>query len=167
MKDRSAFTWRVLNHEWVGVMARWILGTVFFLMGLNKALHPVDFLKILREYDFVASHVLLNVIAAALPWFEVVCGLLLLGGVAVRGSALLLIGMLVPFSLAVLGRAISIHAANPIPFCAIRFDCGCGAGEVIVCHKLLENTALLLLATLLLVRRRHRWCLLGDLVKPR
>jgi len=167
VNDRSAFISRVLNHEWVGVMARWILGAVFFLMGLNKVLHPVDFLKILREYDFVTSHVLLNLIAAALPWFEVVCGLLLLGGVAVRGSALLLIGMLVPFSLAVLGRAMAIHAANSIPFCAIRFDCGCGAGEVIVCHKLLENTALLLVATMLLMGRSHRWCLLCDFVKPR
>ena len=167
MKDRSAFMWRVLNHEWVGVVARWILGTLFFLMGLNKALHPVDFLKILREYDFTTSHVLLNLIAAALPWFEVVCGLLLLGGVAVRGSALLLIGMLVPFTLAVLSRAMAIHAANSIPFCAIRFDCGCGAGEVIVCHKLLENTALVLLATLLLIGRSHRWCLICDLVKPK
>jgi hypothetical protein len=126
----------------------------------------VDFLKILREYDFVTSHVMLNLIAAALPWFEVVCGLLLLGGVAVRGSALLLIGMLVPFSLAVLDRAMAIHAANPIPFCAIRFDCGCGAGEVIVCHKLLK-TPLAFLAILLLIGRSHRWCLLCNLVKPK
>src|SRR5580765_1166807 len=111
VKDRSAFISSVLNHEWAGVMARWLLGTLFLLMGLNKALHPVDFLKILREYDFVTSHVLLNLIAAALPWFEVVCGLLLLGGVAVRGSALLLIGMLVPFTIVVLSRALAIQAA--------------------------------------------------------
>ena len=37
-----------------------------------------------------AIPVLLNSIAAALPWFEVVCGGLLLAGVAVRGSALIL-----------------------------------------------------------------------------
>ena len=162
MKDRATFN--LLRHELVGVLARWILGTVFVYMGLNKAVHPVDFLKILREYNIVESHVVLNLIAATLPWFEVLCGLLLLGGVAVRGSALLLIGMLLPFTIGVLSRAMAIQAANPIPFCAIRFDCGCGAGEVIVCHKLLENAALILMSTLLLVGRDHAWCLRHDLV---
>jgi hypothetical protein len=80
----------------------------------------------------------------ALPWFEVVCGLLLLGGIGVRGSALMLLVMLVPFSLIVLQRALAIQTAQAIPFCAIRFDCGCGAGEVIVCHKLLENAFFIL-----------------------
>ena len=71
MKDRSTFLSGLLSHELVGAAARWILGIVFIYMGLNKAVHPVDFLKILREYHIVESHVVLNLIAAALPWFEV------------------------------------------------------------------------------------------------
>ena len=165
MKHRATFVSSLLSHELVGVVARWIMGTVFVYMGLNKALHPVDFLKILREYNIVESHIVLNLIAAALPWFEIVCGLLLLGGIAVRGSALLLIGMLVPFSIGVLSRALAIQAANPMPFCEIRFDCGCGAGEVIICHKLLENSFLFLLSLLLLIGRGKRWCLRYDFVK--
>ena len=105
-----------------GLVGRWVLGGVFIYMGLTKALHPVDFLKVLRQYEMVESHVLLNLIAAALPWFEVLCGLLLLAGIAVRGSALLLLGMLIPFTLVVLKRALAIHAAKAIPFCAISFD---------------------------------------------
>jgi uncharacterized membrane protein YphA (DoxX/SURF4 family) len=167
VKERATFVSSLLSHEWVGVVARWILGAVFVYMGLNKAVHPVDFLKIIREYNIVESHVLLNLIAAALPWFEVLCGLLLLGGIAVRGSALLLIGMLVPFSITVLIRAMAIQAAKAIPFCAVRFDCGCGAGEVIICHKLLENACLILLSTLLLVGRDYGWCLRHDLIKSR
>ena len=167
VKDRSTFISGLLSHELVGAAARWILGIVFIYMGLNKAVHPVDFLKILREYHIVESHVVLNLIAAALPWFEVLCGLLLLGGIAVRGSALLLIGMLVPFSVGVINRAMAIQAAHAIPFCAIRFDCGCGAGEVIICHKLLENAFLLLLSILLLVGREHTWCFRRDLIKSR
>src|ERR1051326_3865851 len=128
------------------VGARWVLGGVFVYMGLVKAMHPVEFLKIVREYHWIENHVLLNLVAAALPWFEVLCGLLLLAGVAVRGAALLLLAMLIPFSLAVLNRALEIQAAKAIAFCAIRFDCGCGAGEVIICHKLLENALLILLS---------------------
>ena len=159
VKERARSISSLISHEWVGVMARWILGSVFVYMGLNKVAHPVDFLKILREYNLVESHVVLNLLAALLPWIEVFCGLLLLVGIAVRGSALLVMGMLVPFTLVVLNRAMAVHAANPIPFCSIRFDCGCGAGEVIVCHKLLENSLLILLSLLLLFSRGHRWCL--------
>jgi hypothetical protein len=136
-------------------------------MGLIKVVHPVDFLKILREYNLVGGHIMLNLIAAALPWVEVLCGLLLLIGIAVRGSASLLIGMLVPFTAVVLNRAMALQAANPIPFCAIRFDCGCGAGEVLICHKLVENCLLILLSMLLLVGRGNRWCLQYQFVKSK
>ena len=166
MKDRVTLISNSLSHGFVGVFARWILGMVFVYMGLHKAFHPVDFLKIVREYNMVESHVALNFIAAALPWFEVLCGVLLLGGIAVRGSALILIAMLIPFTLSVLTRAMSIHTANAIPFCAVRFDCGCGAGEVIICHKLLENAFLILLSALLLIGRDHAWCLKRDLISP-
>ena len=148
-----------------GLVGRWILGGVFIYMGLTKALHPVDFLKVLRQYEMVESHVLLNLIAAALPWFEVLCGLLLLAGIAVRGSALLLLGMLIPFTLVVLKRALAIHAAKAIPFCAISFDCGCGGGAVVICHKLLENSLLILLSLLLLSVRANRSRLRYDLLK--
>src|ERR1043166_2901543 len=153
----------VAARDIISLMARWVLGGIFIYMGLTKALHPVDFLKILREYHLIDSHVLLNLVAAGLPWFEIVCGLLLLAGVAVRGAALLLLAMLIPFSLAVLNRALAIHAAKSIAFCAIRFDCGCGAGEVIICRKLLENTLLILSSGFLLFIRSPRWCLRHDL----
>ena len=93
------------------------------------------------------------------------CGLLLLAGIAVRGSALLLLGMLVPFTLVVLKRALAIHAAKAIPFCAISFDCGCGGGAVVICHKLLENGFLMLLSLLLLTVRANRSSLRCDLLK--
>ena len=72
-----------------------------------------------------------------------------MAGIAVRGSALILLLMLIPFSLIVLHRALAIREASAIAFCAIQFDCGCGAGEVNICHKLLENSLLILLAALL------------------
>ncbi len=135
------------------VLARWLLGALFIYMGLNKALHPEIFLKLVRQYEMVTNPYLLNVIAATLPWFEVFCGLLLVAGVLVRGSALMLILMLVPFTLLVLRRALDIAAAQHLPFCAVRFDCGCGTGEVLICYKLVENTVLCLLCCWLLAGR--------------
>jgi uncharacterized membrane protein YphA (DoxX/SURF4 family) len=165
MNDQTTSASRLSRREIISLAARWILGAVFVYMGLNKALHPVDFLKVLRQYEMIDNHVLLNLIAAVLPWFEVICGLLLLSGIGVRGSALMLLVMLVPFSLIVLQRALAIQTVQAIPFCAIRFDCGCGAGEVIVCHKLLENGFFILLSILLLLGPVSRWCLRANLAK--
>ncbi|MBI5386278.1 MAG: DoxX family membrane protein [Verrucomicrobia bacterium] len=148
------------------VLARWIVGLMFIYMGLNKALHPVEFLKLVRQYDMVHAPLVLNLIATILPWFEVFCGLLLVLGIAVRGSALMLVGMLVPFTLIVLRRAIAIHDAGGIAFCAIKFDCGCGTGEVFICRKLVENTLLTLFSAALLRWRSRKLCLryavIGD-----
>jgi len=76
--------------------------------------------------------------------------------VAVRGTALNLMVMLVPFTLLVLKRALAVAAQTGEPFCSIKFDCGCGAGEVFICRKLAENVVLLLLAAWLLSGRGRR-----------
>lgn len=141
------------------VLARCCLGALFIYVGLNKALHPVDFLKLLRQYDLTQTPLLLNSIAAGLPWFEVFCGLLLLLGVAVRGTALTLLLLLAPFTALVLHRALALHSALGIPFCAVKFDCGCGEGEVVICRKIAENVLLMLLAGWLLAGRGRRFCL--------
>ena len=53
----------------LGALARWLVGGLFIYMGLNKALHPVDFLKLVHQYELVSTPFLLNAIGAALPWF--------------------------------------------------------------------------------------------------
>ena len=163
MKSPSLFRDQVLPL--LGMLTRWALGLQFIYMGLTKALDPVDFLKLVRQYDMIHSSLLLNLIASALPWFEVFCGALLVSGVAVRGVAAMSLLMLVPFTLIVLQRALAIQAAQGLPFCAIRFDCGCGAGEVAICFKLFENSLLILLSVLFMVWRNNRWALRFELFK--
>jgi len=148
-------------------LVRWILGALFVYMGMNKALHPVDFLKLVHEYNLVKNYWLLNAIAAALPWFEVFCGLLLLAGVAVCGTALWLILMLVPFTGIVFHRALGLQAALHIPLCAVKFDCGCGNGEVFICRKLSENFTLLALSVWLLFRPGRNFRLRRSRAGPR
>ena len=155
-----------IAREAAAVLARWWLGCVFIYMGLHKAVpHPEYFLKLVREYDMVTSPFLLNSIGAALPWFEVYCGVLLLFGIAVRGSALMLMAMLVPFTAVVFKRALEIAAVNHAAFCAAKFDCGCGAGEVFICHKLVENLVLLLLSGWVLTGGARQLCLRFSLFR--
>jgi len=151
--------------DYLGVLGRWLLGGLFVYMGLSKALHPEVFLKSVNEYRLVSNPFLLNSIAAALPWFEVFCGLLLLTGLAVRGTALMLVVMLVPFSLAVLRRALAISGAKGLALCAVKFDCGCGMGEVFACRKLVENCVLLLLSLWLVRGGGRRFTVRFDLIR--
>lgn len=147
------------------VLARWLLGATFVYLGFHKALDPADFLKLVRQYDIVQNTLFLNSIAAALPWFEIFCGLLLLGGVAVRGTSLTLLLMLVPFTILVFHRALILQAALAIPFCAVKFDCGCGTGAEFICRKLLENFLLILLSIWLLAGRGRQLSLRFSLMK--
>ena len=158
--------WRRNAPDLAAVLARWLLGALFIYMGLNKALHPVEFLKLVREYDWVTHSLMLNSIAATLPWFEVFCGVLLVIGVAVRGSVLMLLLMLIPFTLVVWQRALAMQVALAIPFCAVKFDCGCGTGEVLICRKLVENAGLILLSVWLLMGQGRHFCMRYSLMKP-
>jgi hypothetical protein len=112
---------------------------------------------LVRQYELTTNPIVLNSIAAALPWFETICGALLVAGIAVRGTALVTVLMLVPFTLVILKRALALAATQGVPFTTIKFDCGCGAGEVVIWHKLIENCLLVILACLLIAGRGRRW----------
>ena len=150
--------------EYAGVVTRWILGGLFVYMGMSKAMDPEAFLKLVRQYELTNSPFLLNSIAAGLPWFEVFCGLLLVAGIAVRGTSLMLLLMLVPFTIVVFRRALAIADLQHIALCAVRFDCGCGSGEVLICRKLVENGILMLLSGWLLSGRGRRFAARFELI---
>ncbi len=167
MSGPATKSWKRAALEGAAVLARWLVGGLFIYMGLSKAVvhDPAEFLKAVRQYDMVNNFYLLNSIAAALPWFEVFCGLLLVAGVAVRGTALVSVCMLVPFTLLVLKRALAIAGAKGLAFCAVKFDCGCGNGEIFICPKLVENTILVLLSCWLIFGHGRRLCARFSLAK--
>lgn len=140
------------------VVLRLGIGLLMIYLGWGKAWDPVQFLRLVREYGMVADPTLLSAIAGLLPWFEVFLGLMLVCGVAVRGTALVTLALLVPFTAAVLWRALAIRSALGIAFCAVKFDCGCGLGEVWICAKLAENTLLIVASAALVAGAGNRWC---------
>ncbi|MCS7089740.1 MAG: hypothetical protein RMN51_01505 [Verrucomicrobiota bacterium] len=129
--------------ELLGLGVRWFLGLWVGWLGLLKAWDPVLFLKAVRQYGLIDTPWVLNATAILLPWLEVFSALLLLLGIAVRGTAWLLAGMLVGFTVLVGWHGWQLHVAHQMPFCAIRFDCGCGTGEIHLCTKLAENAVLI------------------------
>ena len=84
MKDLTPF--RQNMSSLVTLLARWLLGGFIFYTGVSKAMDPVGFLKLIQQYNVIQNHVVLNSIAAILPWFEIFCGLLMVTGIAIRGT---------------------------------------------------------------------------------
>ena len=148
-------------------VSRIVVGVVFGYLGMVKVLDPVAFLKVLREYDITSHFLVLNFIAAVLPWLEVLCAICLIVGIGVRGVGALLSVMLVGFTVALILRAVGIHHETGIAMCAIEFDCGCGGGPVPFCRKLVENVVLLGLCFLVTLGSSHRWCLRSTLLAGR
>jgi uncharacterized membrane protein YphA (DoxX/SURF4 family) len=143
------------------VLFRLVIGGLFIYMGIVKAMAPVTFLKLIRQYEMFPDSVwwLLNFTVATLPWIEILCGLLLILGVNLRGTALLIMVMLAVFTPMIFLRGQAIHAKDHLSFCKIYFDCGCGAGVVNFCWKMAENIALFLAALCILLSRSRRFYL--------
>src|SRR5262245_31085384 len=91
------------------LVIRVALGVILIYMGAHKVADPAGFLKLVHQYNVLHDHVLLNLVAATLPWFEVFCGALLILGVAVRGTALNIAILLAVFTVLIYfrGKALS------------------------------------------------------------
>jgi uncharacterized membrane protein YphA (DoxX/SURF4 family) len=134
----------------VGTVARLGLAAVFLVSGVLKAIDPDATYVAVRAYDLLPK-LGVALVAGALPWLEIVIGLLLLVGIATRAvavaSAVLLLGFMVGVTQA-WARGLSI-------------DCGCfgggGAvdpGQTTYGRELLRDAGFLLLAGWLVVRPR-------------
>jgi hypothetical protein len=104
----------LLENSWIELAARWILGLTFIYASYHKILAPADFAKIVYGYDLFPNEVI-NLIAIALPFIELIAGLALTLGIYPRPAVLIINGMLAAFILVLSINLIRGH----------EFDCGC------------------------------------------
>ena len=156
---------RAVATGWPQAIVRIVVGGVFIYMSLAKISHPIDFLKMTREYHMVPEDpgILLNSIAIVLPWVEILCGAALVLGLWIRGAAFTIALMLAIFTPVVFFRAMEINATVGTPFMEIQFDCGCGAGVEIIWQKMIKNS-LLFIGSLVPLFARSRRMSLGSLM---
>ncbi|MEM7163900.1 MAG: DoxX family protein [Planctomycetota bacterium] len=140
------------------LLARLAVGGWFIYLGTLKLMAPpADFLKIINEFEVLPTQppILINSVAVFLPVLEVIAGACLVLGVFLRGSALAILVSMLGFMPALIFRAMGIQEAEGLSFCQVAFDCGCGTGEVNICKKLTENSALIFGAALALFSKWH------------
>lgn len=155
MPDRPSLLQRLDRTRIPMLAAHAILGVVFIEYGMAKVGHPIEFLKQVREYHLFPEtpSYFINLTAVVLPWIEIVCGVLLLCGLFHRAAGTVVVVMLLVFTSAVFIRAVGVYQREDIGFCQIQFDCGCGAGVIVICKKLLINLGLIALSMVVLVSK--------------
>ena len=133
-----------LQNKWIALVFRLFLGAMFMYASLDKINAPETFSGDIRAYQIIPFG-LENSVAIILPWLELLIGIGLVIGVMVDGSALISMGLLVVFIIAISSAILRGY----------NIECGCGLkeGEVVGTQKLLENTIFFLMG--LFIVNRH------------
>ena len=104
----------ILGSRALQTLARLALGGIFIYASLDKIAHPLEFAKIIKNYQILPD-VLITLPALVLPWLELFSGILLVAGIWTRSAAWLLSLLLFAFIL-----ALGVNAIR-----GIDVSCGC------------------------------------------
>lgn len=134
MKARLKY---LLTHPALALILRLYLAGVFIYASLHKINFPAEFADNIAGY-LIVPYWLVSPLALFMPWLELVSGLFLLAGVRVRAASLLIGGMLVMFTVAIV---VALVQDTPI-------GCGCfqSVGEAISWWTVLRDLAWLAMA---------------------
>jgi uncharacterized membrane protein YphA (DoxX/SURF4 family) len=105
---------RILANGGVASGARWLLGLVFITSALGKIANPAQFADDVAAYRLLPLY-MVNLFAITLPWVELLCGLSLINGFALRSGALL-VGLL---------NIMFITASATAMARGLDIECGC------------------------------------------
>ncbi len=145
------------GRQIVLLVFRLALAATFIYAALQKMGKPLLFADEIEMYGMLGPGPMLYILAIALPWIELACGLSLLSGLCMRGAALILALMNVVFIVVISYRTAGIMSAEGTPLTQVFFDCGCGFGPTYAWKKLIEDAVLLVFAISILVAPGYRF----------
>jgi uncharacterized membrane protein YphA (DoxX/SURF4 family) len=151
--------WPPLSDSRLLVACRLLLAAVFIYAAVQKVGRPLLFADEIRMYGVLDRGPALSLLAIILPWIELFCGISMLTGLLMRGSALILAVVNVVFIVVIAYRSGSIMHVEGIPLRQVFFDCGCGFGPTYAWRKLVEDTVFFFCALLILAAPIHRFVL--------
>jgi uncharacterized membrane protein YphA (DoxX/SURF4 family) len=138
---------------------RLVLAAVFIYAAVQKIGKPLAFADEIRMYGILDIGPLLYITAVALPWIELFCGISLVTGMLLRGSALVLVALNAVFLVAVSIRTAAVMREEGIGFLKVYYDCGCGFGATYAWKKLLEDAIFFLMSFALVLAPVYRFVL--------
>ena len=133
---------KIFNNKYLLLSIRIFLGFVFVFAAITKVTDPIGFSQSIYNYKLMPDFTI-NFLAIAFPWIELVAGILLIFGIAVKENSAILSSLLFVFIIAII---ISIARG-------LNIDCGCFGtveGSKVGLLKILENTVLLIIGLILM-----------------
>lgn len=110
---------KLLSNRWFLLLLRVVVGGIFVYAGALKIGNPLEFADSIATFQILPPE-LINLVALALPPFEILVGGLLIFGICKRPAAfslLILTGLFMLFLVQAIARGLEV-------------DCGCfGSGE--------------------------------------
>jgi len=132
---------KIFFNKYFLLILRVAISFIFIYAGAEKISDPDRFALSISNYHLIPFE-LINFLAITLPWIELISGVLLLFGFAVKENSFLIFSMLSVFTYAIV---ISL-------FRGLNIDCGCfGKGTQIGLFKIAENT-LMIISTIILIK---------------
>lgn len=148
---------QILQNTYVALFARVVLGVLFIAASVDKVSDPTAFAVSIEGYKLLPHNAAL-VAATVLPWMELICGVLLVLGVFHRGAGLLLFGLLVVFTVAVVSALVR----------GLDISCGCFTQDPTAARigwqKIAENLGLIGLS-LLVTLSQSSWLSIENVMK--
>ena len=136
----------------IALLCRVILGIVLIYASIDKIVHPVEFAKVIGNYN-VLPFGLENLLGIVLPVLELMVGICLVLGIMIDGSAIIAAGMMVVF----------IIAISQALFRGIDINCGCfkvtveNGGHQVGIRRIIEDFIYLGMALMVLSRGEKKW----------
>lgn len=131
----------LFSNKYLLLVLRYTISFIFIYAGIEKIANPETFAISISNYRLFPISII-NFFAITLPWIELVSGILLLFGIAVKENSSIIFSFLLVFTIAII---ISL-------FRGLSIDCGCfGKGTQIGLMKLGENTLMIIGSFLLIV----------------
>lgn len=150
---------RLLENDYTVAAIRIVLGFILIVASIDKIADPNAFGVSIGYYRIFNTTVIL-LIATILPWIELICGMSLVFGVAVRGGSLVSFLMLVMFTAAVISGIAR----------GLDISCGCFTNDPkldkIGWAKVAENVGLIFLSIAAFFSRNDRFSVDARLTKP-
>ena len=133
---------KILNNKYLLLSIRIFLGFIFLFAAITKVTDPIGFSQSIYNYRLMPDFTI-NFLSIAFPWIELVAGILLIFGIAVKENSAILSALLFVFIVAII---ISIARG-------LNIDCGCFGtveGSKVGLIKILENVGLLIIGLILM-----------------